>query len=80
METRIGKWGNSLAVRIPQSVASQVGLSLNSAVELTPRGEKLVISVLERPVAELDALLAGVTDDNLHGEVETGPSVGGESW
>ena len=80
METRIGKWGNSLAVRIPQSVASQVGLGLNSAVELTPRGEKLVISVLERPVAELDALLAGVTDDNLHGEVETGPSVGGESW
>lgn len=80
METRIGKWGNSLAVRIPQSVASQVGLSLNAAVELTPRGEKLVISVLERPVAELDALLARVTDDNLHGEVETGPSVGGEAW
>lgn len=80
METRIGKWGNSLAVRIPQSVASQVGLSLNTAVELTPRGEKLVISLLERPVADLDALLARVTDDNLHGEVETGPSVGGESW
>ena len=80
METRIGKWGNSLAVRIPQSVASQVGLSLNTAVELTPRGEKLEISVLERPVTDLDALLARVTDDNLHGEVETGPSVGGESW
>ena len=80
METRIGKWGNSLAVRIPQSVASQVGLSLNAAVELTPRGEQLVISVLERPVADLDALLARVTDDNLHGEVETGPSVGGEAW
>lgn len=80
METRIGKWGNSLAVRIPQSVASQVGLSLNTAVELTPRGEKLVISLLERPAADLDALLARVTDDNIHDEVETGPSVGGESW
>lgn len=80
METRVGKWGNSLAVRIPQSVASQVGLRLNAAVELTPRGEQLVISVLERPAAELDALLARVTDDNLHGEVETGPSVGGEAW
>ena len=80
METRIGKWGNSLAVRIPRSVASQVGLSLDTAVELTPRGDKLVISLLERSAADLDALLARVTDDNIHDEVETGPSVGGESW
>lgn len=80
METRIGKWGNSLALRIPQSVAAQVGMTLNAAVELTPRGEQLVISVLERPATELDGLLARVTDDNLHGEVETGPSVGGEAW
>ena len=29
---------------------------------------------------EPDDLLAHVTEDNLHGEVETGPSVGGESW
>ena len=34
----------------------------------------------ERPGAELDALLAGVTAANLHGEVETGPSVGAEAW
>ena len=80
METRIGKWGNSLALRIPQSVAARVGMTLNAAVELTPRGEQLVISVLERPGTELDDLLAGVTEDNLHGEVKTGPSVGGEAW
>ena len=80
METRIGKWGNSLALRIPQSVAARVGMTLNAAVKLTPRGEQLVISVLERPGTELDDLLAGVTEDNLHGEVKTGPSVGGEAW
>ncbi len=80
METRVGKWGNSLALRIPQSVAAQVGITLNAAVELTPRGEQLVVSVLKRPGAELDDLLAGVTEDNLHGEVETGPAVGGEAW
>ena len=43
METRIGKWGNSLALRIPQSVAARVGITLNAAVELTPRGEQLVV-------------------------------------
>ena len=80
METRIGKWGNSLALRIPQSVAASMGITLNAAVELTPRGEQLVVSVLNRSPAELDDLLSRVTEDNLHGEVETGPSLGGEAW
>ncbi|MXZ71048.1 MAG: AbrB/MazE/SpoVT family DNA-binding domain-containing protein [Acidobacteria bacterium] len=80
METRIGKWGNSLALRIPQSVAASMGITLNATVELTPRGEQLVVSVLDRFPAKLDDLLARVTEDNLHGEVETGPPVGGEAW
>lgn len=80
METRIGKWGNSLAVRIPRSVAAQAGITLNAAVELTPRDKQLVVSVVKRSGEELDALLASVTEDNLHGEVETDPPVGGEAW
>ena len=80
MQTRIGKWGNSLAIRIPQAVASRVGITLNAAVELTARGDRLVVSVLKQPRTELDELLGGVTEDNLHGEVETGPPVGGEAW
>jgi antitoxin component of MazEF toxin-antitoxin module len=28
----------------------------------------------------LDELLAGVTDQNLHGEIQTGSSVGAEAW
>ena len=48
MKTRIGKWGNSLALRIPQSVAVQTGITLNASVELTPRGEQLVVSVPKR--------------------------------
>ena len=80
METRIGKWGNSLALRIPQPVAAQMGLSIDAAVELTPRGEELIVSVIKQPRTQLDDLLAGVTESNLHGEVDSGPSVGGEAW
>ena len=80
MEARIGKWGNSLALRIPQSLATRVGLTCNSAVELIPRGEELVIAVVKPPDTELDVLLAGVTETNLHGEMDTGPAVGGEAW
>ena len=80
METRIGKWGNSLALRIPQPVAAQMGLSIGAAVELIPRGEELIVSVIKQPRTQLDDLLAGVAESNLHGEVDSGPSVGGEAW
>ena len=80
METRVGKWGNSLALRIPQPVAAQVGLSFDAAVELTPRGEELVISVVKQPRTQLEDLLAAVTEANLHGEVDSGPAVGREVW
>ena len=80
METRIGKWGNSLALRIPQALAAQLGLSLNSAVELASVEDKLVVTVIEPPHSELEDLLAGITDSNLHGEIDSGPSVGREQW
>ena len=80
METRIGKWGNSLALRIPQTLAAQLGLSLNSTVELASVEDKLVVTVIEPPHSELEDLLAGITDSNLHGEIDSGPSVGCEQW
>ena len=79
METRIQKWGNSLALRIPQPFANQIGLEPNSPVELSLRGAELVIVPVKSPVLKLDDLLAQVTEHNLHGEVDTGPAVGGEA-
>ena len=69
-----------MALRIPQSVADRVGITLNAAVELTPRGEELIVSLLRRPGTDLEDLLARVTEENLHGEVEAGASVGREAW
>ena len=43
METRVQKWGNSLALRIPKPLATQVGLEANTPVRLLLRGEELVI-------------------------------------
>jgi antitoxin MazE len=35
MLSRVQKWGNTLAVRIPQTFAEQAGLSSDTSVELT---------------------------------------------
>jgi antitoxin MazE len=80
METRIQKWGNSLALRIPQAFAAEAGLSQDSPVELTLEEGRLVIKPVPAGPFTLEDLLAGITPDNLHGEISTGASVGKEVW
>ena len=79
MKTRIQKWGNSLALRIPKPFAVDAGLEPDTTIELCLVDGKLVITPLAEPFA-LEALLAGITADNLHEEINTGPAVGNESW
>ena len=80
METRVEKWGNSLALRIPKPLAVEVGLEDSSPVELSLMDGRLVITPAVEPELSLATLLAQVTEENLHGEVDTGPAVGGEVW
>jgi antitoxin MazE len=80
METHVQKWGNSLALRIPKPLADEVGLRENSPVELWLRDNTLVITPVVKPAFDLAQLLAQVTADNLHREVDTGPAIGGEAW
>ncbi len=79
MRTRIQKWGNSLAVRIPKPYAEEAGLRAAGEVELSvERGELRLVAARKR--WRLDELLVGVTKRRLHGEVATGPAVGHEIW
>lgn len=80
MKTRVQKWGNSLALRIPKSFASEVGLQKETPVEVSLADGKLVITPLSQPKLTLKQLLAKITKDNLHSEIETGPAVGNEAW
>jgi antitoxin MazE len=47
MKTRVHKWGNSLALRIPKSFADQAGLRENALVELTLNRSKLIVNILQ---------------------------------
>lgn len=80
MQARVQKWGNSLAVRIPKSVAFQSHLEKNSLIELSVEDGKIVLLPITKPEVSLEQLLKGVTADNLHCESETGASVGREAW
>jgi len=80
MKTRIQKWGNSLAVRIPKAFADETGLRANAAVELSLVAGALVVKPVAPQPFTLDELLRGVTDDNRPGEWNTGPATGKEVW
>jgi antitoxin MazE len=80
MKTSIQRWGNSLAVRLPKAFAENIGLMDNSPVEITIDNGQLVITPLREPTYSLDALLAGITDENMHSETDTGAPTGNESW
>lgn len=80
MRTRVQKWGNSLALRIPKSFATEVGLHRETSVELSLADGKLIITPVIKPKLTLKQLLAKVTKENLHHEVDTSPAIGNETW
>ena len=80
MRTRVQKWGNSLAVRIPKPFANEIGLEQDSPVEVSMLDGKLVLSPIQEAALSLDQLVEKVTEDNLHNEVDFGPVMGNEVW
>jgi antitoxin MazE len=79
MRTKIQKWGNSLAVRLPKSMADEVAFHDESPVDLTVVGNAIVLKPA-KPFYRLDDLLAGITPENLHEEQDFGRPVGKEEW
>mgnify|MGYP000057406047 CR=1 FL=1 len=80
MHAKIQKWGNSLALRIPKALADETGLQNDSLVELKVVEGQIHIVLAVKARYELDALLSGVTTDNVHGEMDTGNTLGSEVW
>ncbi len=80
MRTRVGKWGNSLALRIPKQFAVDAGIEHDSAVEVKLQDRTIVIEPVAVPTYSLAQLLARITPENLHTEVNTGEATGGEVW
>lgn len=78
VRTQVVRWGKGLAVRIPAEVAAQAGLTAGAGVDVTVAGGSVVIRRV--PAFALEELLAGITDENLHGEISTGAAVGAEEW
>ncbi len=77
----IKKWGNSLGIRIPSHLAEELGLLENTAVEFSISDGGLLVKRTNRKRKYLLCkMLEGITERNLHGEIDTGEPQGAEIW
>lgn len=58
MKARVQKWGNSLGLRLPKSLASAAHLEQNDEVDLVPTKDGFRIIKIEKESETLDDLLA----------------------
>lgn len=81
METQVvTKWGDSLGLRIPASMAKKAGLAAGTKVAIAFIDGALIIKPEHKKKYTLDELLAGMTLEQVHAEVDTGKLVGREVW
>jgi antitoxin MazE len=76
MRARVLKWGSSLAVRIPKSVADEANLRVGDAIEIEVADEGSVQLLRVGRVPTLAQLVSQITPENRYAEVSTGRNFG----
>ena len=79
MKTSVKKWGNSMAVRIPALVAKDLQIRDGAIMEISVDAGKIILKPEKKSAVDLNKLLSKVNSSNIHGETDTGKSVGRES-
>jgi antitoxin MazE len=69
MQVAIAKWGNSAALRLPQSVLQQISTVIGDKLEMKVEGNKII---LEPAGLTLEQLLARISPENSHAEAVQG--------
>jgi antitoxin MazE len=77
MRVIVKKWGNSASVRIPAGIMEAARLSLDTPVDVREERGRIIIEPI-RSEYDLAVMLAGITPENLHGEMDFGTPAGKE--
>jgi antitoxin MazE len=77
--TQVSRWGNSLGVRLPKSVAREARVDAGDTVQVSVDDGAIVIRP-SRPRYSLDELVGRITARNRHTETDWGGPAGHEVW
>ena len=80
ISTQISKWGNSLGLRLPKSVAREAQLDEGDTVDVSVKDGAIVVRPA-RPTYSIETLVSKMTPRNRHKETDWGATpVGRELW
>lgn len=79
MKMTVKKWGNSAAVRIPATLMKAAHLNMNEPINIHEENGRLIIEPIHPNSYRLAQLVAGITPDNRHTEIDFGVATGKEA-
>ena len=80
MKAKVQKWGNSLGLRIPDSLAKLIDVKAGTSVSMEVENGKLVVVPDQAGRYRLEDLLDAITDENRHDVIDFGAPRGREAW
>ncbi len=80
MKTRVQRWGNSLALRIPKTFAEEISVQAGDSVDMSIARGRLLIATCATQDYQLARLVAKIRPGNLHKEIITAQPQGREVW
>jgi antitoxin MazE len=79
MRVQFAKWGDSVALRMPGPLMREIGAGDGTSATIVVKDGSLIITpVADASTYDLSHLLDAISDENIHGEIETGDPVGNE--
>lgn len=80
MNSSIGQWGNSLAIRLPKHIVQALNLKANDRLSIVEEAGKIILEPIpELPELTLEDLLSQVIEEP-EPEIDWGKPEGEEIW
>jgi len=79
MTTKVQRWGNSLAVRIPKVILDDLNMKEGSDISISVENNTIKIILIKKKPT-LEELISKITPENKHDEVDWGKPEGAEIW
>lgn len=76
---KVGMWGNSLGIRLPQTITKQVSLHEGALINISIENNKIILIPVPQKYT-LEELLKDAKPDMQHDELDWGEAVGEENW
>ncbi len=79
--TKLQKWGNSFAVRLPKASVRKLGLRLGQSVVVLEEEHGAGLRIVPKdPPINLSSMVNAITPNNRHSETGWGSAAGKEIW